>query len=153
MATTSLGFIEFRKNILLALHAARTLDARPHLRVLRDAARAATPSESAMSPGPHSAKAMPGTFRFCFRVGQRVLVFEFQTQQEFAIGIERPCVGLVQILVWEIPQICAAVGDAVNAAASFVSALLHSLFVDGKPHGFHECATAPGVSAWVSIMP
>src|SRR5205807_3663623 len=65
MSTTSVADIEFRNAIWFALQAASTFAlAATILGSLTDPRPDGTPSDSAMSPGPHSAIPMPGIFRF-----------------------------------------------------------------------------------------
>ena len=91
-----------------------------------------------MSPGPHSAKAMPGILQNLIRVGQRILILQLDAEQKFAIRIERPRVGLIQIFVGRNAPDLSRGGHAVDAAPSFVNPLIHALLVDRKSHGFDE---------------
>ena len=51
-----------------------------------------------MSPGPHSAKAMPGTLASRLGVGEGAHVFDLQAEQQLAVRVQRPRVGALQIL-------------------------------------------------------
>ena len=64
---------------------------------------------------------------------------QFQSQEQFPIGIERPGVGLVQILILRNSPDLRGGRHAVNPAASLIDPLVQPLLVDGQPRGFDEC--------------
>src|SRR6266446_2718098 len=111
MSTTLLGFIEFRKKILFALHAAKTL-ARAACILGSLSATApvpVTPSDNAMSPGPHSAIAMPGIFKFSSAFSSAYLSSNFKPSSSSPSGLSGQVSAFWRYSCADIPQIRAAV--------------------------------------------
>ncbi len=131
IAITLSGFIEFRKKILFALQAAKTLARAATIVGSRSAPGPRTPSDSAMSLGTPLRETDARNFQIFLRVGQRVLVFQLHAQQQLAIGIERPGVGFIEILFLRHTPDLRRRRRAVNAAASLVDSLIQPLFVNG----------------------
>ena len=69
-----------------------------HLRVA-STPTARTPSESAMSPGPHSAKAMPGIFRSASALASAYLSSSLTPSSSSPFGLSGHASAFVKVLV------------------------------------------------------
>src|SRR5439155_1065288 len=96
MSITLVGFMEFRKKILLALQAAKMRARADCIAGLRSALGPRTPSDKAMSPGPHSANAMPGTFKFCSAFSSAYLSSSFRPSKSSPVGLSGQAFNVVR---------------------------------------------------------
>src|SRR5580765_7692752 len=87
MPTTSSGVTVFRKKILLALVAASTFARAACIAGGSGPGPFLTPSENAMSPGPHSAKATPGTRAFTSALSSAYLSSSFRPSSSSPFGL------------------------------------------------------------------
>src|SRR3984885_11047550 len=72
-------------------------------------------------------------------IGERVLVFLFHAEEQFAIGIERPGIRFFFILLLRDTPDLGGVGNPVTAATSFRKPIdAYAFVVDGKAYGFNE---------------
>ena len=140
MATTSVGVIVLRKNLLFALHAARMLERASCMR-----------GSFTELPHPHDPQRKRHIARTPFgkrnarnlqigtRIGQCVLVFQLEPQYQFAIRIQRPHIGLLQIFVLRNPPDSSRGGNTVDSSAPlFQSVHADALLVNGKADGFDK---------------
>ena len=109
MSTTFSVFIELRKKIFAALVAANTLARAAAIGAGSGPEPFFTPSDSDMSPGPHSANAMPGTFAFSSALASAHLSSSFNPSSSSPFGFSGQVSALSRYSSWEMPQIRAAV--------------------------------------------
>ena len=91
-----------------------------------------------MSPGPHSAKAMPGIFRISSALASAYLSSSLTPSRSSPFGLSGHGSALSRYSSVETPQIAGRGRHAVDAAPSFVDSLIHSLFVERESYGFDE---------------
>src|SRR4029079_11626934 len=83
MSTMLLALPVFRKKTWLALVAARTL---ARAATMAGACWLGAPSDIAISPGPHSAKATPGILTFCSALASAYLSSSFRPSSNSPLG-------------------------------------------------------------------
>src|ERR1700727_766132 len=85
-------------------------------------------------------------FQIFVDIGQGILVFLFDPEQEFAIGIEWPWIRLFLILLLRDSPDLGRSGYAVNAAAALGQSVYpYSFVMNGKADGFDKGPDGPGV--------
>ena len=85
-------------------------------------------------------------FQVFVDIGQGILIFFFDPEQEFAIGIEWPRIRLFLILLLGDSPDLGRGGYAVNAAASLGQSVYpYPFVVNGKAHGFDKGPDGAGI--------
>ena len=73
-----------------------------------------------------------GNFQILVGIFERVFVFEFKAEEQFAVGVERPGVGFLHVLVLGDAPDLGGGGVAVDAAASFCQTVISDACADGR---------------------
>ena len=144
MSTTLSAFTELRKKILFAFVAAKTLARAACIAGGRGPGPPLTPSENAMSPGPHSANPMPGTFAFASAFSSAYLSSSFRPSRSSPFGLSGQASAFSAYSSAEMPQMRAAVGLPWTPRRPPYA---------GNRTASTKARTAPGASAWHSRMP